>query len=121
MSLNESFLKFLGVCDVFLKDKGARSEHCQTEEHLTKFNKAEEERLKEESQKEAEGEGKTEELAENNEGKDVEESGANEETEEKEEESDAVANGQEIDESEGQGEAAVEEEAAATETPETGS
>lgn len=36
------------VCNVFLKDKSARFDHCHTDEHLNKFNAAEEERLKKE-------------------------------------------------------------------------
>lgn len=36
------------VCSVFLKDKSARFDHCQNEDHLNKFNAAEEERIKKE-------------------------------------------------------------------------
>lgn len=40
------------LCNVFLKDKSSRQEHCQTEDHTNKFNEAEVERIaKEEEEK----------------------------------------------------------------------
>lgn len=46
--LLKNFGSILEVCGVFLKDKSARFDHCQNEDHLNKFNAAEEERLKKE-------------------------------------------------------------------------
>ena len=40
--------KCVEVCNVFLKDKSSRFDHCHTDEHLNKFNAAEEERIKKE-------------------------------------------------------------------------
>jgi hypothetical protein len=46
--LLKNFGSILEVCSVFLKDKSARFDHCHNEDHLKKFNAAEEERIKKE-------------------------------------------------------------------------